>query len=309
MILIVVNTKKDENSQNDYFNDEELYLLEKLCRDAKIDYDIIDGELEFIDMVHNTNDFSNIKVLNLTRTGSINNKKSLLKSYCDIRQIKCISSSVMSVNLCRNKKIINKLFKDKFVAKQYCECDLNYLENSRKMVILKKIQSAGSDELDYNKIGYVRKNNGEYLLNEIDLLGFDNKYVLDEFIDGIEMEVPFVIRDNEIIILGVCEVIFYFDFVMTQEVSDNYLYYFKLNDKVNLEYIIEVIKEIIDLTSIEFYGRVDFKIGNINDTSTYKVFDIATTPYFINNSSFDYAFKNHDISKEYKNVLDLIINL
>lgn len=54
---------------------------------------------------------ADIIVLNLTRRGSSNNKKSTVTSICDLKGILYIGSSSLTMNLCRNNYYLYPLLK------------------------------------------------------------------------------------------------------------------------------------------------------------------------------------------------------
>lgn len=311
--IIALNLKQRETDPNDFFSLEEYEEIVNFAKELSISYEIIIDEVTFINQLSHLDDVSSIRVLNLTRRGTFNNKKVLVNAYCDIRSIPCISSSALTVNLSRSKYLLPELFsKENYIfPKIYTFNDLYNLSTSHQKVILKQKQGAASIELSEKNVGFIQATKKGYHLNNTPLNEDTEEYLfLQEFIDGIEVEVPFIIKKKKICILGFFQIIFNgtADFI-TQDISDSYSYDFKKLSNLDEAYIIHTIDQIVKKIGIQYYGRIDFRISNIKDNSTYKVFDIATTPYFIKSSSFYHGFQeNAYLCNHYQNILDVILS-
>lgn len=312
--IIALNKKMNESDQHDYFTDSEYNEIKVLAEETGFDYTIVQSEMEFIKYIEDSEYLEELVVLNLTRSGSLGNKKTLVNSYCDLRNIFCISSSAFTVNVCRHKRysaiLVNNYLELFPVTLGYQDVEKINLNN--KKYILKSIQGAGSLDLTEDKVGEVRLKNGYYFLNEYKLSKeLLDEFTLQEFADGIEIEVPFIIINGMIEILGIYQVILPEGAIILNESdSDNFNYHFKMIDNLDEDYILDAILKIVDVLDINYYGRVDFKIKDVNDVTTYKVFDIATTPYFIENTSFNQAFINNEKFKsKHTNVLALLLSL
>lgn len=312
--IIALNLKQREFDPNDFFSQEEYEEIDNFAKELSINYEIIVDEINFINQLSCLEDVNSIRVLNLTRQGTFNNKKVLVNAYCDIRSIPCISSPALTVNLARSKFLLPDLFsKEHYIfPKMYSFDDLHDLSTSHQKVILKQKQGAASIDLSEKNVGFIQAvSNTEYRLNDIPLdEDLKNHFFLQEFIDGIEVEVPFIIKRKKIYILGFFQILFKgsTNFI-TQEISDNYSYGFKKLKNLDEDYITLAIKHIVNKIGIQYYGRIDFRISNVDDHSTYKVFDIATTPYFIKNSSFYHGYiEDAYLCNRYKNILDVILS-
>lgn len=300
--LIVVYNKKTKNynsETSDFFSQAEIDFIIKIAKQSKYDIEFIEGELTFINSINNY--FSDeIVVLNLTRRGSSLNKKSAVTALCDLKQITTIGSSSLTMNLCRQKNYLNPLLSTIGIQYPNTHTDTANLKKEQNYIV-KNINSAGSLGLCTSSIKCGAELQGKPL---------DDALLIQEYIEGYELEVPFIIIDSKIQILGIYSLqIEEFSYFSTENIalldyshSDNFNY--KINhisvDENTFTQLTECVQQISDLLHIENYGRIDFRTSNINNFMDYYLFDIATSPFFTENSSFFYGCKD--------NVFDMLLS-
>ena len=118
-------------------------------------------------------------------------------------------------------------------------------------------------------------------------------FLLQEFIEGIEVEVPFFNIRGDYIILDPIKISTHSE-ILTSELSDNNDYIFEsLEDSFLCEKLKAATQKLAQYLGITTYGRVDFRIKS--DRSFF-VFDVATMPYTTKHSSFNYNFEQHGLT-------------
>ncbi len=302
-IIIVYNLKTKNYSENysDFFSENELKFIFNLAESSNYPVDFIEGELAFIEQIKYYFP-TDIVVLNLTRRGSYRNKKSTVTSICDLKQIPYIGSSTLSMNLCRNKYYLYPLLKQ--VDIKY-PITINKTENGlenliNKFCIIKNNDSAGSLGLDNNSIKLLSKE----VLNKI-----SKNQVIQEYIEGYELEVPFFIKDSKVEILGVYMLILnnnkYYSINSDTKLLDYHnsdIFNYQLKEiklsRTTFSNLEKIINTAISLLEIENYGRIDFRTSDLEDIEKYYIFDIATSPFFTKNSSLFLSMKGKNIFNE-----------
>lgn len=253
-------------------------------------------ENEFIDYIlrniHRL-DLKNLLIVNLARDGVKEGKKGLIPAFCDLMNIMYSGSNSFTVSLCRNKFIWSSVLNNyKIIVPNFCEIknskkigNLNI--DSKKKYIIKNICESAS--IDLSKDSIVSNKNEEELFKIIK----DDK-MIQEYIDGTEVEVPFFRFNNDIVVAQPIALKFKSeeDF-LTNDISNAYNYeFYYLNNKRLNDSLRSNTKKVVELLGITGYGRVDFRIDNEN---LFYIFDIATMPYIIKHSSFAYWFQAEDL--------------
>lgn len=202
-------------------------------------------------------------------------------------------SNSFVVSLCRNKFIWSSVLKNyKIGVPNFCEIknskkigDLNIDKN--KKYIIKDICESAS--IDLTKDSIVSNKNEEELFKIIK----DNK-MIQEYIDGAEVEVPFFRFNDDIVVAKPIALKFKSkENFLTNAISNAYNYeFYYLNNKRLNDLLCYTTKKVVELLGITGYGRVDFRIDNEN---LFYIFDIATMPYIIKHSSFAYWFQAEDL--------------
>lgn len=305
-IFLVANLKKyteqmshyviEHASDNEFFSLSEFEEIASSLLKIGLCLNVFYTEIDFIDYIlknYNRLNSSEILVYNLARDGKKEGKKSLIPSFCDYFGLNYTGSNALIVSLCRNKFIWSALsnFFEVKTPKTACYKNSTLLGNkflSNKYIKKEPIESA-SINLSENSI-----------IENFDWKNVNNEhFLIQEYIDGIEVEVPFFCIDNQYVILDPIKLDMHTD-ILTSEVSDNNDYSFKLFNDINLEKSLkETTKKLVQYIGIDTYGRVDFRIDK---KGNFFVIDIATMPYTTKHSSFNfvmqyYGFSSTDLHK------------
>ena len=223
-------------------------------------------------------------VYNLARDGRKEGKKSLIPSFCDYFSIDYTGSNALTVSLCRNKFIWGAVA-DRFNI------------STPKTVCIKGGEVLGEP---FETQKYIRKEISESasinLSNDSIVDNFEWKniektdFLLQEYISGIEVEVPFFNIKGEYLVLNPVKIVSSSE-ILTSELSDSNSYSFEMleNQQICTE-LKKATKNLAKYLGITTYGRVDFRIKS---DGSYFVFDIATMPYTTNHSSFNYNFEQY----------------
>lgn len=305
-IFLVANLKKyteqmshyviEHASDNEFFSLSEFEEIASSLLKIGLCLNVFYTEIDFIDYIlknYNRLNSSEILVYNLARDGKKEGKKSLIPSFCDYFGLNYTGSNALIVSLCRNKFIWSALsnFFEVKTPKTACYKNSTLLGNkflSNKYIKKEPIESA-SINLSENSV-----------IENFDWKNVNNEhFLIQEYIDGIEVEVPFFCIDNQYVILDPIKLDMHTD-ILTSEVSDNNDYSFKLFNDINLEKSLkETTKKLVQYIGIDTYGRVDFRIDK---KGNFFVIDIATMPYTTKHSSFNfvmqyYGFSSTDLHK------------
>lgn len=268
-------------------------------------------ELEFVKFIIN-NEFrinrKNLLVLNLSRDGVLEGKKSLIPSFCSMMNIKYSGSDPFVVSLCRNKFIWSSVLRShKILVPDFFQIKENYKigeENFRKndKVIIKNIYESAS-------IGLTNESVKLSPLIDENFIKQNNNKLIQKFVDGIEIETPFFKIGKKYLILDPIKILFTDgEHYLTSENSNSYDYNFSFLKSSNLsEDIKNTTEKIAKILNISGYGRIDYRVNKKNE---YYAIDIATMPYTIKHSSFAYWFneKNYVYNDLYKVLVMSIIH-
>ena len=159
-------------------------------------------------------------VYNLARDGRKEGKKSLIPAFCDYFDLDYTGSNALTVSLCRNKFIWGAVANEFNIATPKMVCIENgkvlgeVFESSK--YIRKEISESASINLSEDSI--------------IDDFDWENvgtqDFLLQEFIEGIEVEVPFFNIRGDYIILDPIKISTHSE-ILTSELSDNNDYIFE----------------------------------------------------------------------------------
>lgn len=285
------------SSNSEFFSAEELGEIASSLFEIGCYVSIFYTELDFIKFVLKNNfrlDYENLLIINLSRDGNLEGKKSLVPTFCDMMGIKYSGSNPFVVSLCRNKFIWSSVLKnhgisvpDFFAIKNNTKIGETYLKKDKK-VIIKNIFESASIGLDENSVV-------SNLIIDDDFFENNDNILIQDYVEGKEVEVPFFKIGKEFIVSNpVCIDFFNGETFLTSISSDSYNYGFSsLDDIILSENIKEETKHIAEILDINVYGRVDYRIDKNNE---FFVIDIATMPYTINHSSFAYWFKKENLN-------------
>ena len=223
-------------------------------------------------------------VYNLARDGRKEGKKSLIPSFCDYFGIDYTGSNALTDSLCRNK----------FIWGAVADC---FHIPTPKTVCIKDGEVLG-EPFDAQK--YIRKEisesasinlSNDSIIDNFEWTNIENEdFLLQEYISGIEVEVPFFNIKGEYLILDPVRIVSSAE-ILTSELSDNNCYSFEwLEDQQICTKLKKATKKLAKYLGITTYGRVDFRIKS---DGSYFVFDIATMPYTTDHSSFNFDFEQY----------------
>lgn len=284
------------SSNSEFFSAEELGEIASSLFKIGCYVSIFYTELDFIKFVLNNNsrlDYENLLILNLSRGGNLEGKKSLVPAFCDMMGIKYSGSNPFVVSLCRNKFIWSSVLKnhgisvpDFFAIKNNAKIGKISIEKDKRVIIKNIFESAS--------IGLDDKSVVSNIVIDDDFLENNENILIQDYVEGREIEVPFFKVGKEFIISNpVCIEFFNGEEFLTSMSSDAYNYKFSSLDDISLlESIKEETKRIAKILDLSVYGRVDYRIDKNNK---FFVIDIATMPYTINHSSFAYWFEKENL--------------
>ena len=300
-VFLVLNAQKhtkkmsyytiDHAIESEFFTQKEVEEIVSSLLQTGLYVNIFYTEMEFIDYIlqhYSQLDKESLIIYNLARDGLKEGKKSLIPSFCDYFNLDYTGSNAFVVSLCRNKFIWTSILKNFgiLVPKSIEYKDNLYIGEkfSSNRYIIKEISESASINLDeHSLLDYFDWNSKPNL----------DKFLVQEYIDGIEVEVPFFNINGKYIILNPVKIISSSS-ILTSQISDNYLYKFdKLSDPELINKIKIKTKKIAHYLNINTYGRIDFRIDK---NKNIYVFDIATMPYTTKHSSFSYNFNNYNLS-------------
>ena len=248
------------------------------------------NEIDFInDYLEHPKRFKNSLIYSLARNGLGNNKKTLIPSFCELLGLRYTTSSSLPCALARNKYYFTSLLSihNLPVPKSWLFTNgtwANGMPEKGIKVICKPASESASQGINETKILTTSGEQSTFLLK--------SDHIVQEYIDGMECEVPIFKVGERIIVFPPVGINLRGKCVLTEEASEENLYdFYKLDDHISSE-TIGIIQESAEkafcLLQMDVYGRVDFRVSN--DGKIY-IFDISTTPYTTKHSSFAFAFK------------------
>lgn len=322
ILLINAKTNKFKNTKSgiyyaneiEAFSHTELIELFSYIQSLNMYVDIVYDEYIFIQNFFN-NKYNNEKLIvhNLSRNGRGRTKKSFIPSFCEFFNIIYTSSDSFAISFLRNKfmyfNVLNNI--DINVPKTFLVKNKKILVktdiDSVEKFILKPCSESASQGIHNVSINSSYKD----LINSIDSLDV-KEYILQEFIEGYEIEVPALVDGSNVHILGLVGIMIegsklLNDKIITEELSEQYQYTFYNASEIeeivkHYEYIVESVRKVALVSGAKNYFRVDFRI---KENSVPYITDIATTPYMIDHSSFKFISENLDIS--YSDIFKYIV--
>ncbi|MBF0776818.1 D-alanine--D-alanine ligase [Streptococcus azizii] len=299
-LFLVANLKKytkkmsyytiEHASDSEFFSLSEFEEIASALLKTGLCLNIFYTEMEFIEYIlkNYMNLFKeDILVYNLARDGIREGKKSLIPSFCDYFNLDYTGSNALTVSLCRNKFIWGAVANRFNIATPKTVC----ISNGKVLgeifeapkYIRKEISQSASINLSEDSI-----------ISNFDWRKIDTQdFLLQEFIEGIEVEVPFFNFKGEYVVLNPVRVVSKTD-ILTSEVSDRNDYTFEyLQDKSLCKKLKEATEKLAQYLDISTYGRVDFRIKS---DGNFFAFDVATMPYTTKHSSFHYNFYKYNLT-------------
>lgn len=257
------------------------------------------NELDFIqDYMENPKCFNKSIIFNLARNGIKDNKKALIPSFCDMVSLPYTTSGSFSCSLARNKKIFKTILQEHNIKVPHSWDTFKEVSNKGINVIKKPISESASQGISDQSIFSLDDNNSKDT----------NSYFYQEYIEGLECEVPVFKIKNQIFAMDPVGIDLKGNKILTynNSLNDNYSFY-DLTHKIDKNIIDDLKSQAIktfQVLDMDIYGRIDFRI---NEKGEAFVFDVSSTPYITKHSSFDFAF--HKEKLEYFDIFDIILKL
>ena len=264
------------------------------------------NELDFIsDYIQHAEYFENSIIYNLARNGYGDNKKTFIPAFCELTGLNYTCSSSLSCAFSRNKYYFTNLFRTHGIPSPeswMLTANGEWLTTpppSGLKVICKPCSESASQGINESKIFTVTPDAFQ------DLIG--TQYIIQEYIDGEECEVPVFKFRNCVSALSPVGIELNGKCILDEKASaeNNYGFY-SLMDTQSSNTINKIkffAEKAFRLIHMDVYGRIDFRIDS---KGIPYVFDISTTPYTTRHSSFAYDFEKMGL--QYKDIYETIIS-
>lgn len=309
--FIVCNSKNDTQLHKDYetysiqtefLSDVEVEELMLMAKMQKLPFDIFYSEEEFIKNIflhYEVLSNKNIVVYNSAQNGTGAGRKSLIPAFCNLMGIRCTGSDSYRVSLCRDKFAINSILKANnikvpnsvlFNPNKYSSS----IFSNDQTIIAKPLYESASIGITEDNIFCSNNVPIDYLARLSASL--KQSLLLQEFIEGYEIEVPLLIHEETIfcfdpvvLFLDKTEM-FMGENILNYEKIYNDSYYFgdlpKEYEK-HIDKIKKTAEEVTQLLGLNGLCRVD---GRLTKKGEFFITDVSTNPHFIKHSSVNYAF-------------------
>lgn len=264
------------------------------------------NELDFVsDYLAHPDRFHDCLIYTLARNGRGFNKKVIIPAFCDLMNLSYSSSSALSCALCRNKYYFSTLLRS-----QKLPTPKSWLLDSNgtwvagappvgTLVICKPAAESASQGV--NETGIFISSTSAYEKYR------GAQYIVQEFIDGDECEVPIIKCGDEVISFPPVGINLMGKRILDEASSENYEYTFYAlstrKDSSILRKVRHYAESTFRLMEMDTYGRVDFRI---DESGIPYIFDISTTPYTTRHSSYAFAFEQAGL--EYSDIYRTIIS-
>ncbi|MFW6677059.1 hypothetical protein ACOAOT_05295 [Lacrimispora sp. AGF001] len=310
--------KTKDSIITEYFTEDEYNQMLIAIRQNGYNVNVFFNEDEFIKFILNHSNNATMPkyvVFNLARNGTGLCKKSLIPSFCDVYNLPSTGSNAYITCLGRHKFHYNAILRQNNISavKSWLYTKQGWLNgieppNNMKLIAKPTYESASRGVRDSSIF--------EYSTDSIRLLNnlyneFEQDVIVQEFIQGYEVQVPLIIGNDPLVLEPVAitinnspnlaEKIITYDLAFSEEYS--FAAYSSINKTISDKLIDEAIKTAKCL-GMENYGRVDFRI---DANGNYYITDISTHPYLIGHSAFAFVFKEMEL--EYKDIFACIIEL
>lgn len=256
-------------------------------------------------------------VFNLARNGVGLTKKSLVPIYCDSLGIKYTGSNAYVTALGRNKFHYTLLLDDLEIrvpkSRILFKSENFETQNrlwSNDLLIIKPAYEAASRGITKRSI--IENNNEKIdeLVQKINCEFPNDPVIIQQFIEGYEVEVPLLVKDghaNALMAVGLSinDKLDLGTNFLDYERSANYdysFYNYAEEDEFAAKQIMEIAEKTATILGINGYGRVDFRI---NAKGEAFVIDISTHPFIMEHSSF--AFAMSKLGYNYSDIFKCII--
>ena len=289
-----INPSQIQCNETERFSIDEFYEIYKgIVNAGYYIQSVYYNELDFIsDYTEHPEKFANSLVYSLARNGLRENKKTIIPSFCELVGLKYSCSSSLSCALCRNKYYFTSLLRTHNIPapKSWLLTQegrwINEEPKDGTCVICKPCSESASQGVNEDCIFSAAKEKFHCF--------HETSFLVQEYIDGIECEVPVFKIGDTIEVLPPVGIDLMGNPILDERNSTDYHYgFYHLADTQSQDIITTIqdyARRAFQLMQMEVYGRIDFRLGS--DGIPY-IFDISTTPYTTMHSSFAFSFEYH----------------
>ena len=329
-VFLAVNVKGVTKHNNDYsahsivteyFTENEIEQIVSAFRQNGIYTDVSTDENEFIGKI-NAGSLTRLPhkhkiVYSSAQKGIGPGRKSLIPSFCNMSGIQIIGSNAYVRALCRHKYHVYSILKQHGIQKMQAwmfDYKTGWLDSSAPpdniKVIAKPLYESASIGIDQKSILLTGEHSID-ILNDISKT-FDQPLILQEFIEGYEVEVPVMNDSTHSFSLGAVGIsvgdrLMLGNDILTYDIVYHEKYGFYNFKKFNPDIAAEIEKAAVAcarILNIEGLGRVDFRITS---SGNFYITDVATNPHIIKHSTCGFLCK--EIGFDYSDLPILMLGL
>lgn len=306
-LIIVCNTKARTKTRSNYsgysidtefLSDDELSEVTAMAEAANIPFDIFYDETQFMkEMLEDkTYAFADLIVYNSAQNGTGPGRKALIPAFCELLGIRHTGSDPYRLCLCRDKYTICRI-----LAHDGVPVPESVLFRGDSVALDPNKGYIAKPLYESSSIGIGKKNKfrgGEIPYPYLRALLTDMRQplIVQEFIDGYEIEIPLLVSERsqscypfQPVCLSLpgkaCMGENYLDYERIYK--DEYVFS-SLPDFVETEAIIGAAIKVADTLGLNGLCRVDFRL---REDGKYFVTDVSTNPHFISHSSVHFAYE------------------
>lgn len=305
IIVLLCNVEGLTNTYEDYDEDSlegDYYSLQAFqsIRDTihNLGFDVISffNELDFINYFLNTKlKFSNYLVISTAKTGTYLGRKSLIPAFCELNGLKYLGCDPYAVSFAKDKFHWHILLEKANISiSNYWLFNFHNgwfanqkPRNNYKIICKLNNESCGVGLSNKNIVCYNKDIDG--FLDNLSRKYYQSVLV-EQFITGYEVEVPVLVLRNEIIsfepcIINIDDSILLKDKILDYNIRKNDEYRYELlkdYDNIMTSNLKKTAADVARLLNFKGISRIDFRIDT---NKNYYVTDVATTPFFNQNSS------------------------
>lgn len=286
----------------EYLTEEEYDVMITALKKCHFDVKLFNNEKQFIQFILQNEkeiDFNSVIVFNLARNGKGLNKKAFIPSFCQLYNIKHTGSDAYSVCLGRHKFHVNCILKSNGISvpKTWYFTNDGWFSNeeppqNKKLIVKPTFESASRGITNESVICY--DSESQKIIDKIHY-EFEQNVIVQEFIEGYEVQVPVIKFYNKIVPLMAVGINMnsnplLLNNIITYDIAYDETYNFYNFADINLTIaakVMETAKQACKILDLKHYCRFDFRI-DVN--SKFYITDISTHPFLIKHSAFAYAF-------------------
>lgn len=316
---IIDYTNLEQTILTEYLTEEEYDVMIEALKKKCFNIKIFNNEIHFIDFILQNEtelDFSHIIVFNLARNGKGLNKKALIPAFCQLYNIKHTGSGAYNVCLGRHKFHANCILQSKNlpVPQTWYFTDNGWLLNNeppenQKVIIKPSFESASRGISDKSINLYSSESQKQIKLLQQQ---FNQNIIVQQFIEGYEVQVPIIKFNQEIIPLMAVGINMnnnplLSNKIITYDVAYDETYNFYDFSDIDMQLAKEIMntaKRACEILDLEHYCRFDFRVDT---NGNFYITDISTHPFLIKHSAFAFVFNN--FGYKYEDIFELLITL